>query len=529
MRRPRGSGSIAAVSDASPSSPASRPSARAAWLAAFAIAFVAVALRVHGIGRESLWLDEGFTWRLASLPPLEAIAASRGDVHPPLFVLLTGLLVRLFGECETTLRAVSAVASGVSVLLAWRIARRAFGETAAWGAAALVALSAFQVRYAQEARSYALLGALALASADAFLCALETGRARAKAAWALATAALLYTHAHAVFVVLAEALALAPALRTAGGRRAVRGLLLPALAVALAFAPWAATLAEQAGRVSRSFWTARPVPFDLVRTAWEFAGSTPLLALLGLLAAFGLAHGVRGSARDAAGAGIAPPHASTARALVAALLLAPVFVPFAISLAGPAIYLTRAALPASLALAIAAAAGWAALPGRARVTAALLLVAASLPPLADLHTRTYKEPWREAVPWLEREAHAGDLVLVTAPWYRDGVFARCAKRSDLDVRAFPAHEGAVSPADVEALRPALAAHPRVWLVRARADDPDGLLPAALAAGRDTAAYREWLVTPPGLTRRREVRAFEIFCYAPAAFSDSTVSSAPTGR
>jgi len=516
------------VSDATPSSPASRTSARNAWFAALAIAAVAVALRVWGIGRESLWLDEGFTWRLASLPPLEAIAASRGDVHPPLFVLLVGALLRLFGECETTLRAVSAVASGVSVLLAWRLARRAYGETAAWGAAALVALSAFQVRYAQEARSYALLGALALASADALLAALESGRARAKGAWALATAALLYTHAHAVFVVLAEALALVPALRTAAGRRAARGLLLPALAVGLAFAPWAATLAEQAARVSRSFWTARPVPFDLVRTAWEFAGSTPLLVLLGLLAAFGLERGARGAARDGAGAGVAPPHRTTARAMVAALLLVPVLVPFAVSLAGPAVYLTRAALPASLALAIAAAAGWAALPGRARVTLALLLVAASLPPLADLHTRTWKEPWREAVPWLEREAHAGELVLVTAPWYRDGVFARYARRADLDVRAFPSHEGAVTAADVEALRPALAARPRVWLVRARADDPEGLLPAALAAGRDTAAWREWLVTPPGLTRRREVRAFEVFCYAARAFPDSSVSSRPRG-
>ena len=518
------SGSIAAVSNASfpaATGVTSRPSPRGAWLAAFAIASVAVALRVYGLGRESLWLDEGFTWRLAHLAPLELIAASRGDVHPPLFALLVGGLVRIFGDCETTLRSVSVVASCESVLLAWRLARRAFGETAAWGAAALVALAAFQVRYAQEARAYALLGALALASAEALLAALEGGRARAKLAWALATVALLHTHAHGAFVVLAELLAIAWSLHWWEGRRAARGLLLPAAAVALAFIPWAAVLIEQASRVSRSFWTARPVPFDLVRTLVEFAGSAPLLALLGALAAIGLA-------RPPAGTNTPGLARTNARVLVVALAFVPLLVPFAIALAGPAIYLTRAAMPASLALAILAAAGWAALPARVRILVALLVVVAGAPPLVAHHRNVYKEPWRDAVAWLEREARPGDLVLVSAPWYRDGVFAYYAKRADLDVRAVPSHGGPVATADIEALATTLAQHPRAWLVRARADDPEGLLPAALVAGREPVAYREWRVTPAGLTREREVRAFEIFCYAAPAFSAPPVSSRPQG-
>lgn len=491
-------------------------------LAALAIGVVAVALRVRGLGRESLWLDEGFTWRLTQLTPGGVIAASRADVHPPLFPLLVGLLVRIFGDGETALRALSAAGSCAAVHLTWRLARRAYGPAAAWGAAVLVTLSAFQVRYAQEARPYALFGALALASAEALLASLERGRARARVAWAAATAALLYTHAHGAFVLLAEALAVAWWMRTPQGRRAARALAVPAAAVAAAFLPWAFVLLEQTRRVGRAFWIAHPAPFDLVRTLGEFAGSATLLGLLGALVVLGLARPP--AAPPTAPDGAAPP----ARSLVVLLALVPLLVPFAVSLAGPAIYLTRAAIASSLALAILAAAGWAALRPRVRAAAAIVVALACVPPLVELHTRTYKEPWREAVAWLEREARPGDLVLVTAPWYRDGVYAYYARRRDLDVRRAPLHEGAIGPDDVEALAPTLARHPRVWLVRARADDPRGLLPAALAAGRERVAYRDWQVTPVGLTRARRVRAFDVFCYAAPAFSAPAVSSRPPG-
>jgi hypothetical protein len=108
------------------------------------------------------------------------------------------------------------------------------------------------------------------------------------------------------------------------------------------------------------------------------------------------------------------------------------------------------------------------------------------------------------------------------------VYAYYAKRSDLDVRAVPEHGGPVAAADIEALAATLAQHPRAWLVRARADDPEALLPAALAAGREPVAYREWWVTLTGLTREREVRAFDVFCYAARAFSAPPVSSRPPG-
>jgi hypothetical protein len=67
-------------------------------------------------------------------------------------------------------------------------------------------------------------------------------------------------------------------------------------------------------------------------------------------------------------------------------------------------------------------------------------------------------------------------------------------------------------------------------VRARADDPDWLLPAALATGHSVVAHREWTVTPPPPSRPRPVRAFDVICYAaPDSSPPSNPSRPPSGR
>lgn len=519
---------------------------QAGRLAALALAAVAIGVRVFGLGRESLWLDEGATWRMVTRPMHGIVEAARTDVHPPLFFLVERLVTSLAGQSEAPLRLVSALASILSVPLAARLAWRAFGPRAAWGAAVLVALSAYQVSYAQEARPYALLGLLALASAESLLAVLAGGGAPAAVAWALATTALLYTHAHAVFVVLAELVAVAWWLRRPGGRRPARALLAPAAFVALAFAPWLGVLGTQVTRVASGFWIARPGPVELVRTFVQFAGSVPLAAALGLLALAAIAPSRRAAiaprrdrparrAKHAAPeparpAKATPPAVSLARLLVVSLALVPLLAPFALSFVGPPIYLSRAAFAASLALALLAAGGWARLPRVAGRVVGALVVAACLPPLVDVHRLTWKEPWRDAVRWLESRAQPGDLVLVTAPYYRDGVFAYYHRPGGLEIRAVPDHDGPFTSADADSLAPALAGHPRAFLVRARADDPDWLLPAALAAGHRVVAHREWDVTPPPPSRPRPVRALDVICYAaPDSSAPSNDPPRPTGR
>src|SRR5690606_4950260 len=63
------------------------------WL--FNAAFL---LRFAGIWIPQLWYDENFTLILARLPFDRMIAATAGDVHPPLWYLIEWMFIRLFPD-----------------------------------------------------------------------------------------------------------------------------------------------------------------------------------------------------------------------------------------------------------------------------------------------------------------------------------------------------------------------------------------------------------------------------------------------
>ena len=73
----------------------------------------ALALRLHALGRESLWLDEGFTWERSSLPvPALIQHAIRAPHNPSYFIVLHYWLG--LGDDEYMLRFPSAVAGALS-------------------------------------------------------------------------------------------------------------------------------------------------------------------------------------------------------------------------------------------------------------------------------------------------------------------------------------------------------------------------------------------------------------------------------
>lgn len=103
------------------------------------------------------WYDEAFTAWLTRLPFERMIAATRGDVHPPLFYMLEWLIARVPGATPTALRLLPAVASLLALYLMRRIAQELRLSPAAQAVALIImALSGWQLYYAQEARSYSL-------------------------------------------------------------------------------------------------------------------------------------------------------------------------------------------------------------------------------------------------------------------------------------------------------------------------------------------------------------------------------------
>ena len=127
--------------------------------------------------------------------------------------------VGLFGSSEIAVRALSALAGTILVLVIFLLGRRLFGEGVGLIAAFLAALSPFQVYYSQEARMYMFATLLAALSTYALVVVATPHAAAGRArrwrdpalwlAYIIFTTAALYSHYFAATVVLAQDVAVA--------------------------------------------------------------------------------------------------------------------------------------------------------------------------------------------------------------------------------------------------------------------------------------------------------------------------------
>jgi len=114
-------------------------------------------LRIYLIGDKDLWLDEAFSvwmgWN--SLPDLMDWLV-RIDQHPPLYYTFLHFWLT-FGDSPAHVRTLSAIFGTLTIPVIFFIARRISGTPAGLIAALILALSPFNVRFAQETRMYTLL------------------------------------------------------------------------------------------------------------------------------------------------------------------------------------------------------------------------------------------------------------------------------------------------------------------------------------------------------------------------------------
>jgi mannosyltransferase len=157
-----------------------------------------LALRLYRIGAPSLWADEGNSVALAGRPFAVIAANAALDIHPPLYYFTLRLWTAVFGVSESALRGLSVAWSMVLAGAVYLLGRRLYGRAGALLALLFAAVSPFQIYYAQEARMYMMMAALAALCAYAGwrLTEGEAGAARPDMAalYVLAAAAGLYTH-----------------------------------------------------------------------------------------------------------------------------------------------------------------------------------------------------------------------------------------------------------------------------------------------------------------------------------------------
>ncbi|MBK9178053.1 MAG: glycosyltransferase family 39 protein [Acidimicrobiales bacterium] len=253
-------------------------------LAVAAVVVVAAGVALRFVSASPLWLDEALTVNIADLPLSEIPEALRHDGHPPLYYVLLHGWARVFGTGDLAVRSLSGLLGVGSLVLAWFAGRRLAGRAGSIVAVLLLASSPFAVRYAAEARMYALVMVLVLAGYLLLWRALDAPTLGRLAPVALVTAALLYTHYWSIFLVGIVAAGLAWA-SWRGPRRAAARWCLVAVAVGgVLYLPWVGTMLYQAARTGTPWGGPISLLDGLFVTLTDFGGGPRAeYRLLGIL------------------------------------------------------------------------------------------------------------------------------------------------------------------------------------------------------------------------------------------------------
>ena len=109
------------------------------------------------------------------------------------------------GSSEGFIRALSVVFSVATIPVVYALGHRLFGRKTGLLAAWLLAANAYHVRYAQEARGYALVVFLAALSTWLLVRNLQDPRRARWGIYALVSALAVYAHFYAALILLAQA------------------------------------------------------------------------------------------------------------------------------------------------------------------------------------------------------------------------------------------------------------------------------------------------------------------------------------
>ena len=245
-------------------------------------------------------VDQGFGDSLRAL-------MSRPE-HGPLYYLLARVGFLFTDDAKLATRGTAALLSLLLLPAAAWFWRELFFDTPGhrrrglWVVLALLALSPFQLVYAQEARQYSLWAAMTLATCAALVRARRRRDVPAWLIYALVLSIGLYTHLMLAVLVPVHALWLA---WVAPARlKAFAGA---ALLAALAFSPWLLLFQGSLREVGHvTDWMKVAIPFERLANAWglhlvrqfvDTAAPTPLPWLPGVLLLF--AAGLYRTARSA--------------------------------------------------------------------------------------------------------------------------------------------------------------------------------------------------------------------------------------
>ena len=481
------------------------------------IVIVTISLRLYNINGNSFWLDEVYsTWfAKKSLNYIWTIGPSF-EVHPPLYYTLLHVWI-LLGDSETTLRLLSVLISVLTVPLVYGLGRTIGGANRGHLigllASTLFAVSSLQIRFAQEARSYAFLAAAVTVvllgaawimrnpdrAAVPILARSPDGGRLAWAAVAFGGATTLWLHNIGVLYmssILGVLLTWCMILYKTHKHLLYNAIIVLSI-IALIWLPWIPHILFQMRLVTSGFWIATPdykIVFGTAVTLFGFESIPSIIHAPILIGIYGL---------YAMGRRYGWPVAS----LFMSALLMPLLLALAVSLMAAPIFLPRTLTASSVPYYVLLSIGFIDM----RLPFLKKTIAVFMPVLLIFNTVDYfrddsKEPWREIAENIisksVSEKDESNIVLAVPNFaaiplqyyfdrknYNVSVIPLPSEFPDFNtVRAYVAMPGAseIHETDLKLVADLVRDRKEVWLVTRKRDwhDPDGIVENWLRARLD---------------------------------------------
>lgn len=278
----------APTNQSSPPQPPSAPGRWASRLTLLLLLAAGTAIRLVGLASKPFWFDECFSTEVARIDWRSFLHLLWWrEANMSLYYLLLRIWLHVgprHGQSEFFIRSLSVVMAAVAIPTIYWLARLLYDRRVALTAAALLTFNAYSVRYAQEARSYALFLLLATLSSGFLIAYLREPERRFRMWYILASILAVYAHLYALLLVAVHWLVLrwlgSPSHRTEESRARISVDLRRAWrTIALAVLPLLIFVAKTGTGPIR--WIPRPGMHDLLRFFENLAGSNgwPLPAM----------------------------------------------------------------------------------------------------------------------------------------------------------------------------------------------------------------------------------------------------------
>ena len=236
------------------------------------IAVGVVALGFYFYTRSDMWLDEALSVNIAHLPLQDLHGALKQDGAPPLYYLFLHVWMGAYGTGNVAARSLSGVCMIGAVIATWFAGRRFAGTRVAWIAAVIMAINPYAIRYATEARMYALEILLVSCGILAFQRAIESPSLGRLAVFGVLVALFIYTQYWAFYLLVTLGVLLVWMAWRGEHQRAARRLLVATALGAATFIPWLPTFLYQRAHTGTPWGTPVLPGIPLGYTVRDFAG-----------------------------------------------------------------------------------------------------------------------------------------------------------------------------------------------------------------------------------------------------------------